>query len=69
MPDNDLAVSLMVHFARYAGYKIDKQAHDAILNKNLLLAAWTQILFGVFIFAGVIYFIYRYRLKRKKNSL
>ncbi len=66
IPDKDLAVSLMVHVAQFAGYKIDRDEHDAILSKNLLLVAWVQILFILFVLIVAIYLLYRFVLKKER---
>ena len=46
IPNGDLAVSLLVHTAKYAGVKIDNEMHKTIVNKSILLSAWVQV-FGV----------------------
>lgn len=67
MPDKDLAVSLMVHVKEYAGIKIDREKHNSILHKLVLLGAWVQILgvvVGVFLLIGGI-ILYKRRKSKK----
>ncbi|BCD59401.1 MULTISPECIES: cytochrome C [unclassified Nitratiruptor] len=59
IPNKDLAVSLMVHVAQMANVKINNSMHKTILHKSLLLSAWVQILGGVFVVIGVLYWIIR----------
>ncbi len=61
MPNRDLAVGLMVHIAKTAGINIDNSMHKTILHKNLLLSAWVQIVGGILIFIGFVYWIYKRR--------
>ncbi len=63
IPDQDLAVSLMVHTAKYAGVKIDNDMHKRIVNKSVLMSAWVQVLGGL-IFGGGIVYLY---LRRRKQ--
>ena len=65
IPDKDLAVSLMSHAAKYAGVTIDTETHAGILHKVMLMGAWGQVLFGVFVFIGLVFLAFR--LKRKKK--
>jgi len=44
MPSEDLAVSLMVHTAKFAGVKVDNNMHKMIVNKSILVSAWVQVL-------------------------
>ncbi|BCD67264.1 cytochrome C [Nitratiruptor sp. YY09-18] len=59
IPDKDLAVSLMVHVAHAADIEIDNEMHKNILHKNLLLSAWMQILGGVLVLGGLLYWLIR----------
>ncbi len=59
MPNRDLAVSLMIHIAQTAGIDIDNDTHKKIIHKNLLLSAWIQVVAGVLLILGVIYWLYR----------
>lgn len=61
MPNEDLAVSLMVHTAKFAGVTIDNEMHKTIVNKSILLSAWVQVLGGLFIGGGVVYLYMRRR--------
>ncbi|WP_297454141.1 multiheme c-type cytochrome [Persephonella sp.] len=66
MPNKDLAVSLMVHVKEYAGIKIDREKHNSILHKLVLLGAWVQVLGvagGVSLLIGGIFWY-----KRRKNK-
>ncbi len=59
MPSEDLAVSLLVHTAKFAGVKIDNNMHNNIVNKSILLSAWVQVL-GVILFGlGFVYWLFR----------
>ncbi|HIP18601.1 MAG TPA: cytochrome C [Sulfurovum sp.] len=62
MPSEDLAVSLLVHTAKFAGVKIDNEMHHTLVNKSILLSAWVQVLGGLFFGLGIMYWF----LRRKK---
>jgi hypothetical protein len=64
MPSEDLAVSLLVHTAKYAGVSIDNQMHKNLVNKSILLSAWVQVLGGVFVGMGMIFWWFR----KNRNS-
>jgi len=66
MPDEDLAVSLMVHTAKFSGLKVDNAMHNTIVNKSIVLSAWIQVLGGLLGMLTV-YIYMRYRAKKKKN--
>ncbi len=59
IPDQDLAVSLMSHVAKYAGVKIDNNEHQSILNKLVFLGAWGQLLLGIVVGLGLFFLGYR----------
>ena len=63
MPGEDLAVSLLVHTAKFAGVKIDNDMHHILVNKFILLSAWVQVLGGLFFGLGIMYWF----LRRKKK--
>jgi nitrate reductase cytochrome c-type subunit len=63
MPDEDLAVSLIVHTAKYAGVTVDNALHKEIVNKSILLSAWVQVLGGL-LFGGVVVYLYMGRRKQ-----
>jgi hypothetical protein len=66
MPSEDLAVSLLVHTAKYAGVSIDNTMHKRIVNKSILLSAWVQVLGGL-LFGGVlVYWVMKYRRRQKR---
>ncbi len=65
MPSKDLAVSLLVHTAKFAGLKIDNKMHNTIVHKSILLSAWVQVLGGVLFGGLVVYGFIRRRNKRK----
>jgi hypothetical protein len=64
MPNEDLAVSLMVHTAKFAGVSIDNSMHKNIVSKSILLSAWVQVLGGL-LFGGLIVFWFMRRKKLK----
>ena len=61
MPSEDIAVSLMVHTAQFAGIKIDNDMHKSIVNKTVLLTAWVQVLGGLLLGGGMVYLYMRRR--------
>jgi len=65
LPSNDLAVSLMVHTAKYAGVTIDNDMHKTIVHKSILLSAWVQVLGGLVLGGGLVYLYMRRRRKLK----
>jgi len=69
MPDEDIAVSLMVHTAQFAGIKIDNDMHKNIVTKSILLSAWVQVLGGLLFGGGLVYLYMRRRKQmRCKNN-
>ncbi len=64
MPSKDLAVSLMTHTAEMAGVKIDNEMHKNIVHKSLLLSAWIQVLGGLLLGGGIIYWYLRRRKRQ-----
>jgi hypothetical protein len=63
MPDQDLAVSLLVHAANVSGIEIDNDMHHKLVNKSLLMSAWVQVLGGLLLGLGFMYWIMRRRKK------
>ena len=61
MPDRDLAVSLLVHTAKYAGMKVDNNMHHTLVHKSILLSAWVQVLGGVLLGMGLVFWWMRRR--------
>ena len=61
LPSKDLAVSLMVHTAKYAGVHIDNEMHKTIVHKSILLSAWVQVLGGLLLGGGLVYWYMRRR--------
>ena len=66
IPDKDLAVSLLVHTAKYAGVRIDNALHKKIVHKSILVSAWVQLLGGLVIGSGLVYLYGRRRKIKKK---
>ena len=66
IPDQDLAVSLMVHTAKYSVLKIDNDMHKLIVNKTVLMSDCGQVLGGLLAGLGVIYLYMRRRRLKKK---
>ena len=66
MPSEDLAVSLMVHTAKFAGVKIDNKMHKEIVHKTILLSAWVQVLAGLVLGGSLVYWVMRRRKKRRR---
>ncbi len=65
VPDGDIAVSMMHHIADVAGVEIDRPMHNEILNKNIRIGAWAQILAIIAFFVAVLYIYRRYWGKRE----
>ncbi|MCF6206019.1 MAG: cytochrome C [Sulfurovum sp.] len=59
MPNEDLAVSLLVHTAQYAGVKIDNEMHHTLVHKSLLMSAWVQVLAVLFILLLILIQVYK----------
>ncbi len=66
IPKQDLAVSLLTHIKEVSGMKIDKEIHNSILHKLVLLGAWVQVGGGILAGIGVIYFLF-FRKKKKRR--
>jgi hypothetical protein len=47
IPDGSLAVDLLHHIKMVQGTKMERDDHNSLLNKILLLSAWVQVLFGM----------------------
>jgi len=65
IPDGDLAVSTMAHIAEMSGINIDRDEHNSILNKILLLSAWVQILAGIIIGMGILWLLMLFKTDKK----
>jgi len=65
MPNEDLAVSLLVHTAKFAGMKVDNEMHKNIVNKSILLSAWVQVLAGL-VLGGILVYLYMRRRRNKR---
>lgn len=63
VPDDDVAIDLMSHVAKYGGVEIDNKEHQSILNKSIRISAWTQILIVIVALSTLLFFWMR---KRKK---
>ena len=59
IPNEDLAVSLLVHSAKYAGVEVDNDMHKGIVHKSILLSAWVQVLGGIFVTGILLYWMRR----------
>ena len=64
IPDNDAAINLLSHVAKYSDIKIDNAKHSDILKKSITISSWTQVLIVILIILVVIFFIYK--IIRKK---
>ena len=62
VPDQDIAIDLLSHVAKYGGVEIDTEEHQSILNKSVRLSAWAQILIVLCVIGGLLFFWF---LKRK----
>lgn len=67
IPDGNLAVSSMSHIAQMSGIEIDKEEHNSIMNKLLLLSAWVQILAGVILGMGILSLFIMYKTQKKER--
>jgi len=65
MPSEDLAVSLLVHTAKYAGVNIDNRMHKTLVNKSILLSAWVQVLGGLLAGALIVFWWFRRKQQTK----
>lgn len=61
IPSQDLAVSLLTHIKEVSGIKIDKEKHNSILHKLVLLGAWTQVGGVAVVGIGLLYILFRRR--------
>jgi len=55
MSNKDLAVSLLVHTAKYAGFNIDNKMHNNLVHKSILLSAWVQVLAVFLVLFGLVF--------------
>ena len=67
IPNGDLAVSLLTHIKEKADIQINKEKHDSILHKLLLIGAWVQVGGIVLILAIVITVIWKIKNRNKKK--
>ena len=65
IPKGNLAVSAMTHMAKMLEINIDNKKHHEILNKTLNIAAWIQVIAGIFVVFVVIIFIYLKFIKKR----
>ena len=65
IPKGNLAVSAMVHLAEMAEINIDNKMHRNIVNKGVNLAAWIQVIGGIFTLFALFYLTYRFLIKKK----
>lgn len=63
IPEKDLAISLLSHVKEVTGKKIDKEDHEKLLNKNIRLAAWMQVLIAGILVVGLVVFAFM-RIRR-----
>ncbi len=56
VPDNDLAINLLSHVAKYSNTTIDNDKHKSILNKSVRFGAWVQVLLVVLAIVAGIWF-------------
>ncbi len=68
IPNEDFAVSLMSHVAKYSGIKIDNNEHKNILHKLLLIGAWGEALLGFLLGIGIVYLIMHFVKKSKHRN-
>jgi hydrogenase maturation factor len=68
IPHKSLAVSAMVHMAEMSGVNIDREFHDDIVHKSVLLSAWVQVFVGIIglVLGGL---IMRTWMRRRKKRL
>jgi hypothetical protein len=66
IPDKDLAVSLLYHIKEVSDIKIDKEKHNSILHKLVLIGAWGQVL-GIFALIGAVFGVGYLIIKRKRK--
>lgn len=64
IPDEDVAISLISHMAKYASIEIDTETHASILSKSNHISAWVQVLGAIFILGFILYRIF-FRKKKK----
>lgn len=69
MSNEDFAVSLMVHTAKFVGVTVDNNMHKSIVNKSILLSAWVQVLGGLFLGGGIVYLYIRRRNRENKYNV
>ncbi len=67
IPDKDLAVSLLTHVKQVANIKIDREKHNDILHKLVLIGAWTQVLGVVLVIGAVGTGLWIYKKKKKQK--
>ena len=64
VPDNDVAINLLSHVAKYSGTTIDNDKHRSILKKSVRIAAWVQVLIGIALIVLIVWLLRR----RKKRA-
>ncbi len=67
IPKGDYAVDLLSHLKEISNTQIDKEKHNQILHKLLLIGAWTQVL-GAGLLALLIVILFIWYRKRKKRD-
>ncbi|NPA52746.1 MAG: cytochrome C [Aquificae bacterium] len=57
IPEQDLAINLLNHIKEVSNIKIDKDKHNNILHKLVLIGAWSQLLIAFLILVGIVFII------------
>jgi hypothetical protein len=66
IPNEDVAVSLISHMAKYANFEIDNEMHGDILDKTIRISAWVQLLAGIIIVLFILKVIFFRKPKRRR---
>jgi len=67
IPKGSLAVDLLTHIKDVAGITIDKEKHNNLLHKLLMMGAWLQIGGVSAVLTTIVSAIFWYRRKKKKR--
>ncbi len=63
VPDNDMAISLISHMAKYAHVRIDKKEHAEIISRSIRIGAWVEILSPILL---VLFVLWWWRKRRNR---
>jgi len=66
IPDQDIAIDLLSHVAKYSDGAIDSDDHSQILNKSIRVSAWVQVILVILAIIGAVMSL-KFVINRKRS--